>query len=313
MTIRQLSAGIDSLYWSSPCGIAAPRMAALKIARDSAGLIGHGSAVAGDTRVRALGRSARHPQTRSTSSRMSSASRSWTPSACLRSTCNSDRHSSTRWVSWRVVAWPSPTQHLVLGSLAEAIGGRALARMGGREHRGPEVMHRSGTETIIINNSHMLEWRGAEELIDLHDVFEGKFGFSPAFVFSGIGSQQLQNLSRRPEIADQFHRRIRRRTSVNGHDREETKTAIALLMKRYDPLFEEPAARASGLVFELLTKPETDTTGTGYVGTGDLVELVRRVLAIRAIYPEAEPADTIRKAYQVLLHDRAVGPRLPAG
>ena len=28
MRIRQLSAGIDSLYWSSPCGIAAPQMAA---------------------------------------------------------------------------------------------------------------------------------------------------------------------------------------------------------------------------------------------------------------------------------------------
>ena len=40
MRIRQLSAGIDSLYWSSPCGIAAPQMAALKIARDSAGLTG---------------------------------------------------------------------------------------------------------------------------------------------------------------------------------------------------------------------------------------------------------------------------------
>jgi hypothetical protein len=40
MTIRQLSAGIDSLYWSSPCGIAAPQMAALKTARDSAGLTG---------------------------------------------------------------------------------------------------------------------------------------------------------------------------------------------------------------------------------------------------------------------------------
>jgi hypothetical protein len=27
MRIRQLSAGIDSLYWSSPCGIAAPNCA----------------------------------------------------------------------------------------------------------------------------------------------------------------------------------------------------------------------------------------------------------------------------------------------
>src|SRR2546422_10114744 len=40
MTIRQLSAGVDSLYWSSPCGIAAPRMAGLKVARDAAGLTG---------------------------------------------------------------------------------------------------------------------------------------------------------------------------------------------------------------------------------------------------------------------------------
>ena len=40
MTRRQLSAGIDSLYWSSPCGIAVPQMAALKLARDAAGLTG---------------------------------------------------------------------------------------------------------------------------------------------------------------------------------------------------------------------------------------------------------------------------------
>jgi len=40
MTIRQLFAGVDSLYWSSPCGIAVPRMVALKIARESALLTG---------------------------------------------------------------------------------------------------------------------------------------------------------------------------------------------------------------------------------------------------------------------------------
>src|SRR5439155_24335102 len=40
MARRQLSAGIDSLYWSSPCGIAVPQMAALKLARDAAGLTG---------------------------------------------------------------------------------------------------------------------------------------------------------------------------------------------------------------------------------------------------------------------------------
>src|SRR5437773_1087981 len=40
MTIRQLSAGIDSLYWSSRCGIAAVRIASLKAARDVACLTG---------------------------------------------------------------------------------------------------------------------------------------------------------------------------------------------------------------------------------------------------------------------------------
>ncbi|MDQ6857519.1 MAG: hypothetical protein M3Z65_00820 [Chloroflexota bacterium] len=36
MTLHQLSAGIDSLYWSSPCGIDTRRFEALKKARDDA-------------------------------------------------------------------------------------------------------------------------------------------------------------------------------------------------------------------------------------------------------------------------------------
>ena len=40
MTIHQLSAGIDSLYWSAPCGIDTRRIDALKKARDAAAEIG---------------------------------------------------------------------------------------------------------------------------------------------------------------------------------------------------------------------------------------------------------------------------------
>lgn len=40
MTIRQLSAGIDSLYWSAPCGIDTRRFDALKKARDAAAQTG---------------------------------------------------------------------------------------------------------------------------------------------------------------------------------------------------------------------------------------------------------------------------------
>ncbi|MDP9226390.1 MAG: hypothetical protein M3P18_21630 [Actinomycetota bacterium] len=207
------------------------------------------------------------------------------------------------------VAWTSSKQKLVLRSLAESLGGKRFAQMSGREMRVADAIHRFGTKLVIVNNSHMLEWKQFEELLSLDDVCSGNYGRRPAIVLSGVYDSELRigNLPKRWELTEQILKRIARLKTIPGHDREEVRSAISLLLRRDCPtLLAEGAAKHHGLVFELLTGPEVNLSGGGLVAGGDLVELVRCIVAFRgrAPGPDTDIADLIRKAFAYFVRER---------
>lgn len=196
-------------------------------------------------------------------------------------------------------AWAAQGRKPILRSLAESLGGPGLAAMSGRETLMPRVVAQSGVDLIIVNNAHYLDYRQWQELLNFDDVCVGRHGMHPAIAFSGVfTSQTLPGLPDDLAEAEQIQKRVLSFRLIRGHDEKETREALEILLKRHAPsLFTARAHAHAGRVFEMLTEPQIDIAHTGYVGAGDLVELVRYMAAVRKANPAVSVADVLSEAF----------------
>jgi hypothetical protein len=203
-------------------------------------------------------------------------------------------------------AWAAHGRKPILRSLAESLGGPGLAAMPGRETLLPRVVARSGTDLIIVNNAHYLDYRQWQELLNFDDVCLGRHGARPAIAFSGVfTAKNVPGLPNDAAEAQQIIKRVLSFKLIRGHDRSEVREALEILLKRHSPILHSERAFAhAGRVFDLLTTPQIDTAVTGYVGAGDLVELVRHMSAVRKADPAKSVRDLIEKAFEDLVRHR---------
>lgn len=197
------------------------------------------------------------------------------------------------------LAWAAQGRRPLLRSLALSLGGETFARMSGRETRVPAAMAKCKTRLIIINNAHNMDWRQWQELLTLDDVCLGSYSFRPAIVFSGIyATRTLPDLPRRTELNEQIKKRVTCFKAVRGHDKNDVQAALEVLLEAFcPPLLRERAANHAAHVFDLLTRPEIDFSRSGYVATGDLLELTRRMAALRNKDPQLPVPAVIESAF----------------
>ena len=198
-----------------------------------------------------------------------------------------------------IQAWAAQGRKPILRSIAESLGGPGLGAMSGRETLIPRVVTQAHVRLIIVNNAHYLDYRQWQELLNFDDVCVGRHGRRPAIAFSGVfTTTTLPGLPSDAAEAEQILKRVMSFKLVRGHDLAETRLALDPLLKRHAPvLHKERAYTHAGLVFELLTQPQIDIANTGYVGTGDLVELVRYMAAVRKANAAASVKDVIGEAF----------------
>lgn len=212
------------------------------------------------------------------------------------------------------LAWAADNKRMVLRSLAESIGGQRFATLPHPELKVPAMIKKLGTRLVVVNNAHNLEWRQWQELLTLDDVAWGEHGVRLAIVLSGVHKELgLVNLPRQVELVEQITNRITCYREIKGHDRSEVKAALRLLLERDAPqLIKRGVLDHSGLVFDLLVRPEIDLAGRKTVATLHLVELSRRMAALQRVQPGTKAEEVIRIAWSHYVQYRSVPKRTPS-
>lgn len=210
-------------------------------------------------------------------------------------------------------------KRLILRSLGEGLvdGGERFFRTPNPEIRVPGLCKALGVRLVIVNNSHNLDWHQYQELLTLDEVCQSRYGIRPAVVLSGVHEElSLKNLPKPAELIAQIENRIVCYEEIRGHDAPEVATALTLLLERDCPaLVARGAAKHGQFLFELLTTKEFDRWGRKTVGARDLVEVVRRVVALYAEAPRTRLDKLIREAvqnYATMRQPAAPGPSTKA-
>ncbi len=197
------------------------------------------------------------------------------------------------------IGWSANHKPLVLRSLARDIGGPRFAMLAGRELSVADMIRKVLMRLIIINNAHNLDATQWQELLTLDDVTLGSpGGIRPAIVLSSAYAElPLASLARRPDLLGQVQKRLRNPTYIPGHDRDEVKEGLRLILERDAPelIRDRPHDHAS-LIFNLLTEPVFLVDGVKAVSSVDLYEFSRRLVAYRRKHRDESIAECVRAA-----------------
>lgn len=203
------------------------------------------------------------------------------------------------------LAWATDNR-LITRSIAESIGGRLFAQQRHIELRVPDLMKRLGTKLVIVNNGHNMDWRQWNELLTLDDICWTQHGIQVGVVLSGVHKELgLTNLPKDPSLIQQITARVTCYKHIPGHDRGDVRVALKVLLERDCPkLLERDVLAQSGLVYELLTRPEIDPARTKRVSARDLAELVRRMAAVQQSNPRSSCESIVQQAFRHYLLNR---------
>jgi hypothetical protein len=204
-------------------------------------------------------------------------------------------------------------RHMLYASLCEFVGGLRLVNVHPREIYLARAIASSGVATIVVNNAHeMLELSQWSDLLGLHEYVLNRHGIKLAIVLSGIYVKlSPASLPFRTRATDQYRERIESYTDVPANTAAEMQTAMRVAFDFVAPgLFDPSEASCHHLVHELLTAPEFDPYGTRCVRSKQLLDLVRRMKAVRQMGPDMDVEEVVRTAHAHLLRTRPPAPPL---
>lgn len=198
-------------------------------------------------------------------------------------------------------------RHMLYASLCEYVGGLRLVNVHPREIFLARAIAANGVLTIIVNNAHeMLEVSQWSDLLGLHEYVLNRHGIKLTVILSGIYVKlSPASLPFRTRASDQYRERVESYTEVPANTAAEMRTAMKIAFEFAAPgLFDPSEASCHHLVHELLTAPEFDPYGTKCVRSKQLLDLVRRMKAVRQRDPELDIEDVVRTAHAHLLQTR---------
>lgn len=195
-------------------------------------------------------------------------------------------------------------EHILLASLAESIGGTRLLRQPQRLVAIGRAIGRVRVRVVIVNNAHNLSWRGYNALLTLEEHCKAT-GSDPAIVLSSIKRNiALASAPSGDGTLDQLRRRVSY-VHVKGNSRDEVADGLNLRLQKDRPelLRRGFVERHSSLVFELLTQGIFSNPDEAVV-TSDLIETMRRMVAIHRQDPKLDGEEVVRRAVTHLIASR---------
>lgn len=194
-------------------------------------------------------------------------------------------------------------ERMLLAALADSLGGARLVRQPQRALAVARALARIGTQLIIVNNGHSMDWRQWQALLALEELYKSA-GIDPAIVFSSINRNVgLATVRTHDGTTDQLRRRLRFE-HIEGNDKKELRSALELLASRDCPsLLDTDFLDHRDLVFELLTEGLFSSSERRVI-TVDITELFRRIVAARRELPRASCEALIRTAHRHLVTSR---------